>query len=840
MSLIRWWPLNGDKLDRINNIELISSSSTYTFGKNSKALQLNAVIAKTPNPFIKLNDWSISFWLRDDGSSAWSDFICFSRNLIRIELDNATNWRWYVGEDGTGTTYPDTGHLFGSGDILNSGAKANTWYHVSITKNGTTAKFYLNGSLIKTSTSAKNFTNESATMYFNSRANETTSSKMSLSDVKCFDHTLSTAEVKELSKGLLVHYNFEQHENLFDVEKYLTSSCVRCTLTPYGKTGFTFTSSGSDPYTNNYSSSLNASAPSVIKFPVVEGQTYCISWRHVEGLEFNKNILSYYNSSNVCVGASAYTGWSLTSVGNWRYTKLTIPTGYSITQIGLRVGNASLASGSSITIDNVMMTTYDGDRYEFYNTGKVIDNSGFGHDADLYNRCYFTSDTSVGTCSLRTYGNTSNTAHESCSYIMSDLGQNITPTAFTISMWAKVNAFGVSGSGMFSLNVNNTATGYLASTFVQYDNHFRLNVSGNDTQKTISKDIIVVGQWHHYAFTWDGTNLIGYRDGVQYGDAVAASVTPDPFRYIILGYDRAGGVGRDSDVTFGEFKLYMTALKAEDIAHEAKSKTLISNKGDIETHEFIEDQNSAQITKNYLFNCSSINEGIDGYALLEYIESSGTQSLNTKYTWNSENTLIVADINPITVASGQTLFGNEEYYSGSGRYFSHIVYKSGSVYYYYLGTGSGSSFSISENKRQLFESFTKGSKAYLRSDGVMIQERSYDGYVQSGRYSNSADSTKGYNHIFSNYNTGRGGILQYTTKMRMYRFTMYDDGVMVRDIVPCKRINDGSIGAYDLVTESFLPNAGTGTFIAGPVLSIREQATINKNKNISGRNLIEI
>ena len=68
----------------------------------------------------------------------------------------------------------------------------------------------------------------------------------------------------------------------------------------------------------------------------------------------------------------------------------------------------------------------------------------------------------------------------------------------------------------------------------------------------------------HNAFTWDGTNLIAYKDGTKY-NSVAASFTADPFRYIFLGYDRAGGAGRDADVTWGDFRMYATALSQKDI-----------------------------------------------------------------------------------------------------------------------------------------------------------------------------------------------------------------------------------------------------------------------------------
>lgn len=43
---------------------------------------------------------------------------------------------------------------------------------------------------------------------------------------------------------------------------------------------------------------------------------------------------------------------------------------------------------------------------------------------------------------------------------------------------------------------------------------------------------------------------------------------------------------------------------------------------------------------------------------------------------------------------------------------------------------------------------------------------------------------------------------------------IYDNGVMVRDLIPCKNA-DGEIGMYDMLNAVFYGNAGTGTFVAG-------------------------
>ena len=55
--------------------------------------------------------------------------------------------------------------------------------------------------------------------------------------------------------------------------------------------------------------------------------------------------------------------------------------------------------------------------------------------------------------------------------------------------------------------------------------------------------------------------------------------------------------------------------------------------------------------------------------------------------------------------------------------------------------------------------------------------------------------------------------------MRIKKFKAYDvagdEESIVRDFVPCYRIADGEIGMYDLVNGVFYTNAGSGTFIKG-------------------------
>jgi hypothetical protein len=50
---------------------------------------------------------------------------------------------------------------------------------------------------------------------------------------------------------------------------------------------------------------------------------------------------------------------------------------------------------------------------------------------------------------------------------------------------------------------------------------------------------------------------------------------------------------------------------------------------------------------------------------------------------------------------------------------------------------------------------------------------------------------------------------------RLYYFYFRQDNVEVFDMIPCYRKSDGEIGMYDIVSNTFFTNAGTGTFTKG-------------------------
>ena len=68
--------------------------------------------------------------------------------------------------------------------------------------------------------------------------------------------------------------------------------------------------------------------------------------------------------------------------------------------------------------------------------------------------------------------------------------------------------------------------------------------------------------------------------------------------------------------------------------------------------------------------------------------------------------------------------------------------------------------------------------------------------------------------------------------MRIYSCKIYDNGMLIRDYVPCKNANN-IVGMYDKVNRKFYVNLGTGSFIAGnSTQEIFDDGTARKVKKV--------
>lgn len=827
MSLIHWWPLIGDKLDKITGLELDSTSSTFVSGKIGKALQLNSTIAKTTNPFIGLNDWSISFWVMDNGSSAWSDFICFSKNLVRIELDNASNWRWYVGEAGTGITYPTTGDLFVSGTIINSGVTANTWYHVAIAKSGVNAQLYINGTLKTSTTSAINFTAESAMMYFNSRATETTSSKMSLNDVRCYDHALSYAEVKELSKALVMHYTFNDRPQ--DYLEFTGNHYINTGVTVDAKWEFDmqWTLTGSRQLMGYQGSSAQYWGVNADGYYEI----YNSSGVKAGGRDF---ITHYFNEDGKCqlviegkgsIGAGgpidghayqigAVSGGALCSFKLYRCR--CISQGVLIRDFIPYSQNGTL--GLMDLVNNQFYTNARGAAF----TGSVsqgntiVDDSGHGYNLTCKGPALI-HDSPCGTSSLsctggRTgYSSANGVSWSDTVYARHTLDTAITTDEFTVVWWGQLKKWSldtdinISRGSLF--NLADSEKGGLTGTLLCIDSYF---YAGNYPAQgapshgiPADKIVIADSKWHHCAITAKiGGDVVGYCDGkIVYGPTTCAVSSFTPFNNLILGTSNAGGVVRSSQANFADFRVYTKQLAEEDIKDLYATKAYVTNKGGIETYQFIENKSQAQVTNKGTFECSEIVESLSNYIPLEYIEfSTASPGIDSGI---SLGTALVFEI------TTSHLGGSNPYILTQGNYGLRIY---------------NSSFTnFVTNRRFRVTSLDVTAKHTIQgSDSSLI----VDGEV--GFQETDNDTPSGNVKLFTN----RDNIV---TKGRLYQCILKNQNTIVRYFRPVQRKADNAIGLLDNITNQFYTCAG---ITAGPVQV--EGAAIYKDGHLGSVEFIEI
>lgn len=190
-----------------------------------------------------------------------------------------------------------------------------------------------------------------------------------------------------------------------------------------------------------------------------------------------------------------------------------------------------------------------------------------------------------------------------------------------------------------------------------------------------------------------------------------------------------------------------------------------------------------------------------GYTRLEYIESTGTQYIDTGVRVMPENyqqLKMVVTCEKIGAGSGS----NNWFLDGSSvtnAYFYMGVYNG--KYYYGCGTTDHDTGIAAASGKQTFTLDIPLSK-FTVSDSVDV--------------SISVESVTASAPIYL-FGFSYSGVQCYAEKI--YSCQIYTGETLVRDFVPCKN-SSGVVGLWDDVNSLFYSNAGSGVFIAGPVVNL--------------------
>ena len=188
----------------------------------------------------------------------------------------------------------------------------------------------------------------------------------------------------------------------------------------------------------------------------------------------------------------------------------------------------------------------------------------------------------------------------------------------------------------------------------------------------------------------------------------------------------------------------------------------------------------------------------EGYTRLQYIESSGTQWIDTGFKPN-QLSRVVMDVNILTQSGWpRAVFGGR---NGSTTSVDSFVFWAFDSTYFRSDYDTGTTnIDVSVAGRHSIDK----NKNVCRVDGTTVTQPT------AVFQSNYPMALFGQNDV--------DGIDERMVVMQLYGCQVYDDGVLVRDFIPCES-QDGEVGLYDAANGMFYGNAGTGTFAAGPELS---------------------
>lgn len=190
----------------------------------------------------------------------------------------------------------------------------------------------------------------------------------------------------------------------------------------------------------------------------------------------------------------------------------------------------------------------------------------------------------------------------------------------------------------------------------------------------------------------------------------------------------------------------------------------------------------------------------EGYTQLEYIESSGSQRIDTGFQ-PDQNSRVLIDAEILSKNSGTdhhigSVFSNSHYWTLRLR-----ADRTG-----YAARYDGRALTNISHTGDVFaRHWFDQNKNKIQVDGGTVTT------FTAATWSATANLP-----IFCY--TGSGTSFSGYISMRLRLHKIYDNGILIRFFIPCKNAG-GAVGLYDLVNGKFYGNAETGSFTAGPVVT---------------------
>lgn len=620
MSLMVWLPLNGDLTNQgLSNITVSASGavvnasgkigSCYSFDGSDDYISL---IGDSINNCFKggSQPFSIAFWVyRADATRGvvLGDYGLTNGINFNFELNTAHQFRFYWNSS------PDK--------VFSTGITPSAWSHIALTYNGTAMKYYINGILKETYTMTLGTRSKaSGAAWYLGRDNRVGTAALNgrLNDVRIYDHCLSAKEVKEISKGLVLHFPMrdEYIENTTNISSQTNKG-------GWDNSGASVRETNNAdliktaPYPDNvYSIKVTTAGNCALTFGTtttnVPSKTLtCSVYCYLSGTQENNSIYIRSTKSDSSLGAFEYNGTTNTTQwpkDRWIRLEKTITLASTETTIYFctyanSLNNIRAFSGWQIEEKDHATPFTKNSR----NDSTVYDCSGYGHNGQKGGNIICSSNTPKNEVCYYFNGTTvSSNTLTGAVYVTAGLPLPAS-SALTVSWWGKITKYGLGGifetTAYTSDYVN--GTDYNTTAIANWDAIFSV-FNGSSRINLYSSMGIPNSSWQLNTITFDGTNVKYYKNGALVSTNALSGTLP-AFNGIKIGIGKAGGVYRQIQQYVSDFRIYVTALSAEEVKELYQIPISVDKSGKAFAMEFIEDQ-KPEFHKNGTIENSYIHE----------------------------------------------------------------------------------------------------------------------------------------------------------------------------------------------------------------------------------------
>lgn len=604
MSLRVWLPLNGDlRNNGLSDVTVTNNNATIdNNGKIGKCYSFNGSnsgITFTTNILegFKNNDFSISFW-------AYSND--YGDRSIYIATVPVSGWGFSIEKT---TAEKIRVYWQGSPDYVASDfiVPNQEWFHITVVIKNKNCYCYKNGQLINSKTDGTflptNLTNvwTSAMLGRDSRTGVTVLNGK-INDFRWYDHALSLKEIKQISKGLILHYPLQGH-GLGNPNLYKTSYDFSGAWG--NKSNWTTSSEDYNGFVVKQRSGTWGGLYQNITCSI--GDIFTISF--YAKIQFGGRICSVHRSNlgNVTTGLTILDGnfisgtdwinatddgtewkkyWATVKIDSSDITYLQWRIENSISGKNLYIAGFKLERGTVATewIPNEEDVEYIA---LGFNDTIIYDESGYENNG-IPNNITYSLDSNKYNMSAIFNGTDS--------YIYKDSN---TPEAKTASFWIKFN------------NLNNQVVfaDYKSKLgFGIYSNYLVLSCSESNSiyRKTVLKSVLDIDKFYFITIVRTDLGVLLYINGIQQDyhsvtDSWTSNIT-DKFT-----------IGCRSNYTtlfngnINDFRIYATALSAEDIKELYNKSAWIDRNKNFYTYNYKELQQGNEI--EYLYNLNKSQNG---------------------------------------------------------------------------------------------------------------------------------------------------------------------------------------------------------------------------------------